>query len=424
MELGRLIAALSDPAAYGEGVASVVVHQTHISAVFLAGPFAYKVKKPFELGFLDYSTLERRRHFCREEVRLNNRLAHGVYVDVVPITIEGERVRVGGRGEPIEWAVKMVRLPEENRLGEWLHRDEVGAEEFATLARRLARFHAGAESGAHVAESGRFEVVAANARENFTESEAHVGRTIHRDVFERLRTLTEGTLASLQPLIQGRAERFVPRDGHGDLRLDHVYRFPEKPPPGDLIAVDCIEFNERFRHGDPVADVAFLVMDLIREGRRDLAQSFADAYFQAAGDEEGRDLLPFYTAYRAAVRGKVEGIEATEPEVPESERRDCARPGPCPLAAGAGGVGDTRPAAGPCARRGLAWHREIDPRGGTGRAGAVPGHPIGRRPQGAGRPRERGVGGDGLRSRDLHSRVDETHLRRLSAAGRDPPVRR
>jgi predicted kinase len=112
----------------------------------------------------------------------------------------------------------------------------------------------------------------------------------------------------------------VPRDGHGDLRLDHIYLFPERAPPGDLVIIDCIEFNDRFRCADPVADIAFPVMDLARRGRRDLAAAFANAYFRAAGDAEGRALLPFYTAYRAAVRGKVEGMELSEPEVPEAER--------------------------------------------------------------------------------------------------------
>ena len=112
----------------------------------------------------------------------------------------------------------------------------------------------------------------------------------------------------------------MPRDTHGDLHLDHVYLFPDRAPPADLVIIDCIEFNERFRFADPVADMAFLVMDLAFHGRRDLARAFADAYFRASGDEEGRALLPFYTAYRAAVRGKVEGMELAEREVPEAER--------------------------------------------------------------------------------------------------------
>jgi aminoglycoside phosphotransferase family enzyme/predicted kinase len=322
MELSRLIEVLSDPASYPHTADAVEVRQTHISAVFLAGPFAYKVKKPLDLGFLDYTTLGRRRHFCEQEVRLNRRLAPEVYLGTVPIAADGEAIRVEGPGEVVEWAVKMVRLPEEATLRERLRRGEVGPGLIEALARRIAAFNAQAGAGPAVASFGRFDVVAGNARENFAQSVALLGTTLSRAVFERLQALTESALAGLRPLIEARAARGVPRDGHGDLRLDHAYHFPDRPPPGDLVVIDCIEFNERFRCADPVSDVAFPVMDLARLGRRDLARAFADAYALASGDAEGLALLPFYTAYRAAVRGKVEGMELAEPEVPEAERAD------------------------------------------------------------------------------------------------------
>jgi aminoglycoside phosphotransferase family enzyme/predicted kinase len=322
MEFIRLIEALSDPAAYPgpAPVGAVEVHQTHISAVFLAGPFAYKVKKPLNLKFLDFGTLERRRHFCEEEVRLNRRLAPTVYLGVIPVTRDGAEVRMGGRGAVVDWAVKMVRLPDDVTLRERLRRGELGVVPVEDLARRIVAFHARAEAGPAVAACGRFAVVAGNARENFDQAAAHVGTTVRPSVFERVRGLTESDLADLRALIEGRAGRGVPRDGHGDLRLGHVYLFPDRPPPGDLVVIDCIEFDGRYRRADPVADMAFLAMDLARHGRRDLAAAFADAYFRASGDAEGRALLPFYTAYRAAVRGKVDGMELAEAEVPVAER--------------------------------------------------------------------------------------------------------
>jgi uncharacterized protein len=320
MELSRLITFLSDPAAYPDQVDAVEVRQTHISVVFLAGRFAYKIKKPVALRFLDYSTLEQRRHFCELEVRLNRRLAPAVYLGVVPVTSDATGVRMEGRGEALEWAVKMERLPEGAMLRERLRRGELGLEPVEALARRLAAFHAQAATGPTIAAYGRFGVVAANARENLDEVAADVGTALSRTVFDRLRTLTESALAELRPTIEARAARGVPRDGHGDLRLEHIYLFPDRPPPGDLMIVDCIEFDERFRCADPVADIAFPVMEFAWHGRRDLARAFADAYLQAAGDAEGRSLLPFYTAYRAAVRGKVEGMKLTRPEIPENER--------------------------------------------------------------------------------------------------------
>ena len=324
MELTRLIEALSDPAAYPEPVGAVEVRQTHISAVFLAGTHAYKVKKPVDLGFVDYSTLEKRRHFCDEEVRLNRRLAPEVYRGVVAVTRDGGAIRMGGEGEGevVEWAVEMERLPDDATLRAHLRREDLGSEALEELAGRIAAFHASAEGGDDIAASGRFDVVGRNARENFEQAGSQVGDTVSPEVFERLRALTEEALARLRTVIEGRAARGVPRDTHGDLRLGHVYRFPGRRPPADWVVVDCIEFNERFRHADPVADMAFLAMDLTRLGRKDLARVFAGAYFRASGDAEGRALLPFYAAYRAAVRGKVEGMKAREAEVPASDRAE------------------------------------------------------------------------------------------------------
>jgi aminoglycoside phosphotransferase family enzyme/predicted kinase len=320
MELDRLIDALSRPEAYPCPVAAVEVRHTHISVVFLAGDRAFKVKKPVALGFLDFSTLDRRRHFCEEEVRLNRRLAPSVYRGVVPITCAGDRVRLGGQGEVVEWAVEMERLPDEAQLEQHMLRGAAGAARLADLGRRLASFHAGADRGPPIAACGRFEAVATNTRDNFLPSAAHIGVILSRAVHERLRELNERALERLRPLIESRATRGMPCDTHGDLHLEHVYLFPERPPPDDLLIIDCIEFNERFRFADPIADMAFLFMDLLFHGRADLAGAFRDAYFQAAGDDEGRALLPFYTAYRAAVRGKVEGIEWSEAEVPAAER--------------------------------------------------------------------------------------------------------
>jgi aminoglycoside phosphotransferase family enzyme/predicted kinase len=320
MDLARLIEALSDPAAYPGPVGAVEVRHTHISVVFLAGPHAYKVKKPVEFGFLDFSTPAKRRHDCEEEVRLNRRLAPDVYLGVVAVTQSDAGVRVEGGGEVVEWAVKMRRLPDEATLQDRLHRGEVGVEVVEALARKIAAFHARAESGPRIAAFGRFAVVARNARENFEQAAAHVGTTVSNAVFARARALTETALARLHDVMEGRAERGVPRDTHGDLRLGHVYYFPDREPPDDLIVIDCIEFSERFRFADPVSDMAFLVMGLAFQGRRDLARAFAEAYFRASGDDEGRAVLPFYTAYRAAVRGKVEGLKLTRTEIPEAER--------------------------------------------------------------------------------------------------------
>jgi aminoglycoside phosphotransferase family enzyme/predicted kinase len=315
-----MIEALSAPPAYPHPVGAVEVRQTHISVVFLAGPHAYKVKKPVNLGFLDFSTLEQRRHFCEEEVRLNRRLAPDVYLGVVPVVRTGKELRFEGEGEVIEWAVKMQRLPDEATFEERVRRGEVGAALVESLAQRIAFFHRGAEANERIASFGRFDAVARLVLDIFAQASPQVETTVSRAVFGRVKALAEDALSRLRPVIETRAARGVPRDCHGDLHLDHIYHFADREPPGDLVIIDCIEFNERFRFIDPAADVAFPAMDLAFHGRRDLACAFADAYFRASGDEEGRVLLPLYTAYRATVRGLVEGLELAETEVPRAER--------------------------------------------------------------------------------------------------------
>jgi aminoglycoside phosphotransferase family enzyme/predicted kinase len=320
MELPALIAALTQPAAYPLRVTKVDVCQTHISVVFLVDEFVYKIKKPVRLSFLDFSTLDLRRQFCEQEVHLNRRLAADVYLGVVPITQTGSHLQFEGKGEPVEWAVKMRRLPYEATLEYRVEQGDIDAPQVETLAECLAGFHAAADAGPHIASFGRFESVARNIRENFVVAAPMVGRTISVVVHDRLRTLTEDALIAQRNLIESRAERGVPRDTHGDLHLDHVYLFPAQSTPGDLIVVDCIEFNERFRYTDPVADMAFLAMDLQFHGRWDLARSFCDAYFARSGDAEGRAIVPLYLSYRAAVRGKVDGLQLGEPEIPESAK--------------------------------------------------------------------------------------------------------
>ena len=321
MDSAELIEQLSHPEAFGLAASGVEVHQTHISLVLLVGDSAYKIKKPVRFDFLDFGTLERRRHFCEEEVRLNRRHAADVYLGVVAITRQAGGLRVGGEGEVVEWAVHMRRLPAGATLLEALRREEVTGELIDQLAARVADFHRRAEAAGK--DAGQFPSVAALLQKVLDEARPQVGSTVRPAVFARLQARLLETLAGLRGPIDARAERGMTRDTHGDLHLDHVYHFPDREPPGDLVLVDCIEFDARLRQTDPVADMAFLVMDLIFRGRRDLGQRFADSYFRAAGDDEGRALLPLYTAHRASVRGLVDGLTVAEPEVSADERRSC-----------------------------------------------------------------------------------------------------
>ncbi len=317
MDLRELINGLSRPETWPRPPGRVEVVQTHASVVLLGEDEVYKLKKPVDFGFLDYSDLEKRRLACEAEVRLNRRLAPGVYLGVVPVTAEP---RLGGEGEAIEWAVHMRRLPEGKTLRSLLAAGVCDAALLERVARTLASFFAAADRGPHVAQAASFAELERNCLENFDHAAAHVGQTLTKGVLERSRALTERELAAQRSLIEDRVGRGMPRDGHGDLRLDHVYEIE-----GEILVVDCIEFNDRFRFQDPVCDVAFLVMELNFAGRRDLAASFADSYFEAAGDAEGRALLPLFIAYRQAVRGKVRSLEAAEEEVPAGRRESARR---------------------------------------------------------------------------------------------------
>lgn len=324
MELRALIDALTSPAAYPElRPARVEVIQTHVSAVFLLEHDVFKVKKPVDLGFLDYSTLARRRAMCEAEVELNRRLAPEVYLGVVPVTCHEGQVVVGGAGEVIDYAVHMRRLPDERTLEAALSRGEVPLGTMEALGGRLAAFHAGAARGPAIAAFARFAAVERNCLDNFPPLRRD-GAPVSAALVDRVEAATRAELGRERGTIEGRAERGVPCDSHGDLRVDHVYLFPERAPPDDLLVIDCIEFNDGFRYGDPVADLAFLVMDLRLHGHEAHAAALCAGYFAAAEDAEGRGLLPLYTAYRATVRAKVECFRHAEPEVPASSRAAAA----------------------------------------------------------------------------------------------------
>ena len=324
MEIAALIDALASPAAYPAlRPAAVEVLQTHISAVFRLERDVFKVKKPVDLGFVDYSTLERRRRCCAAEVALNRRLAAEVYLGVVPVTCLDGHVMMGGDGEVIDYAVHMRRLPDERTLEAALAQGAVDEAAMAALGRRLAEFHAEAAGGPEIAAYAAAAAVARNCRQNFEQLAAlarGAAPPVPGALVERVAAATEAELERRRGLIDARAAAGAARDCHGDLRLDHVYVFPERAPPADLLVIDCIEFNDAFRYSDPIADLAFLVMDLRIHGYAGHAAALCAGYFAASGDAEGAALLPLYVGYRATVRAKVEGMRAAAPEVPAAAR--------------------------------------------------------------------------------------------------------
>jgi uncharacterized protein len=295
----------------------VVLVQTHISYVLLTGSYVYKVKKPVDLGFVDFSTLERRRHFCEEEVRLNRRGAPGLYLGVVPIARgdgAGAGLVLGGGGPAVEYAVKMRQFPEEGVFSRLLARGALGESDVEALASTVAAYHADAPRDA-TGRFGRPDDLLAGIREDHRQSERFVGRFQTRDRLDETDAFTERFVASHRVLLAARVADGHVRECHGDLHLGNICRWE-----GRTLLFDCIEFNERYRWIDTMHDAAFTAMDLEARGRRDLANAFINTYAELTGDWDGLRLLPLYLCRYAYVRAKVSSMLADEPEAEPSAR--------------------------------------------------------------------------------------------------------
>jgi uncharacterized protein len=317
--LEKLITALSDPAVYPHGPDSVQVVHTHISVVFLAGELVYKVKKPLNLGFLDFTTLELRRRFCNQEVLLNSRFSEDIYLGVVSIYEGNSGINLAGQGREIEVAVLMRRIPEHEVMKAMLEKDLVTPSMLDRLARRIASFHAEASSGGAITHFGSPEVIFHNLKENFVQAESFVGRTISGETLDRITSLSLEFVSTNEPLIRKRMREGFIRDCHGDLHLDHVVI------TNGIVLVDCIEFNDRFRYGDTASDLAFLLMDLDFRGFPAYSDRISSAYAEHSGDRDAPVLLGFYKSYRAFIRGKVLGFELDEEEISSEEKASAKR---------------------------------------------------------------------------------------------------
>jgi len=320
LPIATLRDALSTPDAYPHDPDQVTLEQTHISIVAIVPPRVYKIKKPVDLGFLDFSTLEQRRHYCEEEVRLNRRLCVDTYEGVAPIVKTDEGLRVDPEPAPdadavVEYAVQMQYLDPSCFLDERVRQDAATTADVDRVARTLCSFYTDRTSTPEVAEAGWIENLRVSFDENFEQTAEHVGTALSRPAYEALRYYTDRFFDHHAALFHRRRAEGRIVDGHGDLRLEHVHLTNER-----VCIYDCIEFNERFRHLDVANDVAFLAMDLDMHGRPDLAHRLVHRVATALDDPEIPALIDFYKCYRAYVRGKVEGMRAAADEVPPAER--------------------------------------------------------------------------------------------------------
>jgi aminoglycoside phosphotransferase family enzyme/predicted kinase len=289
-----LIHALRDARAYPHPVASIELVETHISWVLLTGEYAYKVKKPVRFPFVDFSTLERRKRFCDDELRLNRRLAPELYLDVVPIGGSAERPRVGTT-PAIEYAVRMRQFPIANTLDRWLDTAPQAHAAIREFADRLAGFHA------ELAPTTG-EPVELAAEKNFAELDAAVDAGI-RGRIAPLGDWTRQQATALRPRFLERERVGAIRECHGDLHLANLVWLDDR-----IVPFDCLEFDRSLRCIDTIDEVAFLTMDLLARGRGDLAFEFTNRYLEISGDYEALSLLRFYAVYRALVRCKVRAL--------------------------------------------------------------------------------------------------------------------
>lgn len=316
--LDDLIGALSNVALYPHRPSSVEVVQTHISVVFIAGELVYKIKKPLNLGFLDFTTLEKRRYYCNQEIVLNSRFSDNIYLKVVSIFAQDGVINLDGVGEEIETAVLMRRIPNDRILINLLEKELVTGEILDNLADRIAYFHAKARTDAQISSFGSRQVIHQNLTENFQQTIPYIDRTIDHETHEAIAALSFDFLKNNIELINDRMVRGFIRDCHGDLHLDHVVILDK------IVLYDCIEFNDRFRYGDTAADIGFLLMDLDYRGYPAFAARIARRYAESSGDWEILKLVGFYKAYRAFVRGKVTSFVLDEPEVDPVEKSEAS----------------------------------------------------------------------------------------------------
>jgi aminoglycoside phosphotransferase family enzyme len=314
----QVVEALMKPEAYDEEPGDIELVQTHISFVFLTRRFVYKVKKAVNLGFLDFTTLEKRRFFCEKELELNRRLCGDMYLEVVPIN-RSDAIKIKGEGETVEYAVKMKRMPQEKMMSKLLEKNKVDDRLVDRIAKIIAEFHSKAETNRRISEFGSLAIIETNWKENFAQTEEYVGKTISTENFKLIRERVEDFVKRNVSLFEKRMAECRVRDCHGDIHSGNIF------VTDGIYIFDAIEFNERFRYSDVAADVAFLAMDLDFKERTNLSNFFVRKYVEYSGDQELTKLLPFYKCYRAYVRGKVVSFKLKDPSVGGEEKNSAMK---------------------------------------------------------------------------------------------------
>lgn len=292
--------------------------QTHISYVFIADELVYKIKKPVNFGFLDFTSLELRKHFCEKEVELNRRLCPEIYLGVVPVSETSEGYKVESSENIVEYAVKMRKLPIEGMMQKLISERALTEKHIDLIVDVLVPFFKFAKTGKGIDEHGSIETVSFNTDENFSQTKDYVGKALNKWRYNEIVAWTKAFIRDNRVLFETRIKEGFIRDCHGDLYSANVCFDDLKK----VYIFDCIEFNERFRCGDVASDIAFLSMDLDFHSYRALSEYFVRTYVEKSGDRDLLKLLNFYKCYRAYVRGKIGCFTSDDPALPEEKRKE------------------------------------------------------------------------------------------------------
>ncbi len=314
----QVVEALLTSQAYPEKSGKVELIQTHISFVFLTKEFVYKMKKAVNFGFLDFSTLDKRRFFCEKELELNRRLCSDVYLEVVPIN-KSNSIQIKGSGETVEYALKMKRLPQEKIMTALLRKNLVDSKTIDELAEIISKFHSKAHTSPEINEFGSVKIIKTNWEENFAQTQEYISRTISKAQFQYLQDKVVAFMENKKVLFSNRIKNNKIRDCHGDMHSGNIFLTDK------ICIFDAIEFNDRFRYSDVASDIAFLAMDLDFQQKPDLSRYFIKRYEAYSKDKELTSLLAFYKCYRAYVRGKVISFKLDDPNVNSIEKDDAAK---------------------------------------------------------------------------------------------------
>lgn len=318
--LPSIIQQMLQPRFYPHPVSEPVqLVQTHISYVLLAGDYAYKVKKSKDLGFLNFSTLEKRQHFCREELRLNQPIAPDIYLDVLPITQTDNQFVLGGESQPVEYALKMRQFPQKSLFSEMFERGELTEAHTEELGRVVAHFHKNAKTNDYIRSFGNVSQVRQAFEQNYQQTGKYIGGSQTQQQYEETKQFSNRFFTQQQELLAQRQENNWIRECHGDLHLRNICLWQDK-----IQLFDRIEFNEGFRFVDVMYDVAFAVMDMEARERKSLANAFLNAYIEQTGDWEGLQVLPLYLSRQAYVRAKVISFMLDDTGIADEQKQEAA----------------------------------------------------------------------------------------------------